>query len=298
VFENSLGMVFVRIPEGSYTVGPPEVPAQEAMYQTGNPACGQTVRFDRPFALSAHEVRGRDYLAFCLDTKRKRPFGEGFDVKRLRWIPEHRPLGDAEDDVDPVLALPVSCVTDEDAVAFCKWLSEKEQRTYRLPSEVEWEYAARAGSDLPFIDAEKFSFQAINGNCMQRTLFNAYPREAVIDMPDDMDSDTPTVAVDMGADALQDIHPNAWGLYHMLGNVSEMVAMTRSIPEGDVPWPCWTELPGKQNVMLRGGSWLHLSADCTVYATTFFCPPDSNITIGFRVLLELNDPKVRFRAVE
>jgi formylglycine-generating enzyme required for sulfatase activity len=72
----------------------------------------------------------------------------------------------------------------------------------------------------------------------------------------------------------------------MLGNLQEFVTMTRKPPESDVPFPGWTELPGKVNRMLRGGSFIHAARDCTVFQANFNCPPYSNCTIGFRVVLE------------
>ncbi len=74
----------------------------------------------------------------------------------------------------------------------------------------------------------------------------------------------------------------------MLGNVQEFVVMTHQpAPEEKLPLPGFTILPGKVNRMLRGGSWLHAERDCNVYRALYNCPPYSNCTIGFRVLLEL-----------
>jgi len=95
--------------------------------------------------------------------------------------------------------LPVESVSWEDAVRFCKMLSElpsekKEGRTYRLPTDAEWEYACRAGKngDDPFFDA----------NEMNDYIWN------------DSNSGSITHRVAM-------LRPNEWGLYDMRGNVDE-----------------------------------------------------------------------------
>ena len=282
-FENSLGMRFVRIPAGSYRVGPPNMEPKKAVYRVGNPAAGETVKIEKPFYLGVHEVRCSDYLAFCKATGRKVPQGEGYNWKRRRWVPKWRPLPD--DLSEKQAALPITCVTHDDAKAFCAWLSKKEGRPYRLPTEVEWEYAARAGSDLPYIDSKELDYGQINAVCSRASSLQADPEQVMLDLD---------VAEPAGADeaartaltATTKIRPNAWGLYHMLGNVAEIVEMTRKAPDEELPLPGYTRLPGKKNVMLRGGSWLHLAADCTVFMATFFCPPESNVAIGFRVLLE------------
>ncbi len=79
------------------------------------------VTITQPFAMSVTEVTVEQYRQFR---------------------PEFHP--------NPYYAPYVSGVSWNDAVAFCEWLSKKEHKTYRLPTEAEWEYAARAGSRTPF----------------------------------------------------------------------------------------------------------------------------------------------------
>jgi len=287
-FENSMGMVFRLIPAGTFTPGPKGADARAAVRETGNPAAGKPARIERPFWMGAHEVRLRDYQAFCRATGRAEPSGEAYDVKACRWRADFKPLSQ-QPMTEALLAQPVTCVSFDDAVAFCAWLSKKEGRRYRLPTDVEWEYAARAGSDRAYVLFDRFDIRKVNGNLGEGRLLPANPEEVLMDAdPSAREEREPSV---LGAGRteralLSRYPPNAWGLYHMLGNAQEFVVMTHDPPPDELPLPGWTILPGKTNRMLRGGSWLHDERDCNVFRALFNCPPYSNVTIGFRVLLE------------
>jgi formylglycine-generating enzyme required for sulfatase activity len=102
-------------------------------------------------------------------------------------------------------AEPVAGVGWYDAQEYIEWLSQKSGRQYRLPTEAEWEFAARAGSTTPFW-----------------TGYRVNPRDANYDTSKDYNSsntDTPFGKVrDAGA-----YRPNAYGLYDVIGNVQEWV---------------------------------------------------------------------------
>jgi sulfatase modifying factor 1 len=74
---------------------------------------------------------------------------------------------------------PVVCVSWKDAVAFCKWLSKKEGATYRLPTEAEWEYAARAGSTTSYIGGDSADTVYAYGNVADAALEAAHPGMAL-----------------------------------------------------------------------------------------------------------------------
>ena len=294
VFENSLGMHFRKVPVGSYVIGPPQLNKEDAPWVTGNPMAGEKVKITKSFMMCVHEVRVRDYRAFIKDTKHKEPVGEGYVPSEQRWRAEFKPLEDEEIWGKP--DTPITCVSYEDALAFCKWISEKEGRKYRLPTEVEWEYAARARSFKPFQLDDQLFPNKVNGALGKDFPIKANPSdefadaEAGLDDAEDEDDAEDDALAGIGGGGAspsdEDYPPNAWGLHHMIGNVQEFVVITRQPPESDVPFPGWTLLEGKVNRMLRGGSWLHQARDCTVFQANYNCPPYSNCTIGFRVLLE------------
>ncbi|MEI9808039.1 MAG: SUMF1/EgtB/PvdO family nonheme iron enzyme [Bacteroidota bacterium] len=113
--------------------------------------------------------------------------------------PEHRSLrgkaGFSKSDNDAVIF-----VSWEDAVAFTKWLSQKEGEPYRLPTEAEWEYAARAGTLTPYFTGDTLPREYWHHQVMNRSHFLA---------PD-------SVNLEVGLTP-----PNAWGLHDIHGLVEE-----------------------------------------------------------------------------
>jgi len=165
---NCLGMELVRIESGSFMMGRQdsgdwdEVPVHE-------------VTITRPFYMGATEVTNVQY--------------EQFD-------PGHRTLrgkkGFSKDDDEAVVF-----VSWHDAVKFCEWLTEKEGRPYRLPTEAEWEYACRAGTTTPYHTGD--------------TLPDQY-----IERAEKPARTASSVSLRVGRTP-----PNPWGLCDMHGNVEE-----------------------------------------------------------------------------
>jgi formylglycine-generating enzyme required for sulfatase activity len=98
---------------------------------------------------------------------------------------------------------PVEQVSWNDAVKFCEELSKKTGRAYRLPSEAEWEYAARAGTDTPFHFGETITTDLANYN--GNFTYASAPKG-------EYRKETTDVGI---------FPPNSFGLYDMCGNVWE-----------------------------------------------------------------------------
>lgn len=161
----------------------------------------------RSFWMSATEVTFEQYDAFCEATRREKPDDEGWGRGML----------------------PVVNVSHEDAVAFCTWLSGQTGDRIRLPTEAEWEFAARSGGgeSLPYAGgASLFEVAWFAGNSEEQS------------------------------HAARTRRPNALGLFDMTGNVSEWCAdwysaeyYRQSPPENPVG-----PVTGSNRV-IRGGSW-------------------------------------------
>jgi len=132
---NSIGMQLARIEPGSFMMGggttplPTEVAGEEwRIHGDFDEHPAHKVTISKPFYMGVCEITNAQY--------------EKFD-------PEHRKLrgkwGFSKEDDEAVVF-----VSWHDAMRFCKWLSAREGLSYRLPTEAEWEYACRAGTNTPF----------------------------------------------------------------------------------------------------------------------------------------------------
>jgi formylglycine-generating enzyme required for sulfatase activity len=167
---------------------------------------------------------------------------------------------------------PVTNVSREDAAGYLAWLSAESGHTYRLPSEAEWEYAARAGSatrycfgdDLGCSEANTGSFQiagrSISG--WRRFLPFCAPMNQ---------------AIDVG------LYPaNIWGLHDMHGNVWEF---TSTLWEGQAD----PNSPGKTGkwYVTKGGSWFESAWQSRSAARKPRWFDELDVNLGFRVLREI-----------
>jgi formylglycine-generating enzyme required for sulfatase activity len=165
---------------------------------------------------------------------------------------------------------PIVHVSWDDAVAFCDWLSELEGRVYRLPTEAEWEYAARAGN------CNRWAFLNHQAELEQYAWF-------------DEDNSQPRHRVAMK-------QPNGLGLHDMLGGVWEWCQdfyqrdYYSIAPDSDPPGP---ESGSAQVIragsrVIRGGSYRSTPYFCRAGCRFYFKPPQWNSPyLGFRVVAEL-----------
>ena len=167
---------------------------------------------------------------------------------------------------------PVTNVSRADATAYLAWLSEQTGRVYRLPTEAEWEYAARAGSasrycfgdDLGCSEANTGSFQIVGRSVAGWRRF--LPFCAPMNQ-----------ALDVG------MYPaNIWGLHDVHGNVWEF---TSDLWQG----PADPNSPGKTGrwYVTKGGSWFESAWQARSCARKPRWFDELDVNLGFRVLREI-----------
>lgn len=209
----------------------------------------QWVTIAYPFSLSQTEVTRGEYAAFSAATERTPTPCLSFDFAESRWLDQGYDWmtpGFEQSDAHPVV-----CVSWLDAQAYVRWLSEQTGERYRLPSEAEWEYAARAGTQTlwPWGDDLEGACEYINGS--DRSGVTAGVSSGKPDHFDCDDGYAYTAPADFG-------EANDWGLIGMLGNAGEWTAdcLHRSLvgaPTDGAP----RFVPDCRNRVMRGGSWFN-----------------------------------------
>lgn len=209
----------VRVPAGSFVMGSDQS-GIEAGKRLGAPndwLARETParRVQVPgFALGMTEVTRGQFAQFVKETQHEAEgFCAGLEEKSVNWGSGRnwRNPGFAQDDDHPVV-----CVTHWDAIKYTQWLSRKTGHVYRLPTEAEWEYAARAGSlgsrHWGEANADACTYANVfDQTAAQRLGFDA--RNEAITFPC---SDGYPFTAPVGR-----FKPNAFGLHDMMGNAWE-----------------------------------------------------------------------------
>ncbi|MGM0488128.1 MAG: formylglycine-generating enzyme family protein [Planctomycetota bacterium] len=233
---NSIGMALKLIPAGEFMMGSPE--DEEDRNEDEGPQ--HRVRITQPFYLGETEVTQGQWEAVMesqpWDGERYAEEGSDYAASWISW---------------------------EDAVAFCERLSEKEGRTYRLPTEAEWEYACRAGTDTAY------SFGDDPSELGEYAWF--------------VDN-----AMNVGEQYAHEVgrkRANYFGLYDMHGNVWEWCAdWYDSDYYGDSPTEDPSGPTSGSDRVYRGGGWAFAAWRCrSSYRFGLFPASRSSLYLGFRV---------------
>jgi formylglycine-generating enzyme required for sulfatase activity len=226
---NSIGMEFVLIPAGTFMMGSPDSDAEA--YDDERPA--HQVIISQPFYLGKYPVTHAQWEAVMGN----RPsFFKG----------------------NPYA--PVEAVSWDDVHAFLRKLNEQEEGggDYRLPTEAQWEYACRAGTETPWYHPDVNAIAWYKGNTGGFSGFGGKPQ---------------TVGQKL---------PNAWGLYDMLGNVWEWCHDGKRTYTADAAVDPMGPTGAGAVRVIRGGGWNCAAQDVRA-ALRFWFPPGRRADhLGFR----------------
>jgi formylglycine-generating enzyme required for sulfatase activity len=223
---NSIGMKLTFIPAGEFQMGSRLSSAQIARrfglkaedYENEHPL--HRVKITNPFYLGVHEVTVGQFHKFVSATgdktepERDGKGGYGWNESKEKFEgrnPKYnwRNTGWKQTDEHPVVN-----VTWNDAVGFCEWLSRKDGRKYRLPTEAEWEYACRAGTTSLYQSGDDSESLARVGNLADGTAKAKLANSSSWTYIRARDGYVFTAPAGK-------FQPNAFGLFDMHGNVWE-----------------------------------------------------------------------------
>lgn len=239
-FTNTLGMEFVLIPSGTFAMGSPS----NEPYR-GTSEVRHQVTISKPFYIQTTEVTVKQWHA----------------IMRRRMMISKKGADN----------MPVTRVSWFDCMKFIKQLNRLGKERYRLPTEAEWEYAARAGTTTAYnwgdtIDCEKAMY---GNNSLKHDVCQIYIKSIGLQI------DRPA--------PVKTYRPNPWGLYDMHGNVWEW-SMDRF---GDYEKNTVTDPKGPASGTMRirrGGSWFKYDYSCRSANRSFGHPSTRYKTTGFRLV--------------
>ena len=239
----------VRIKGGCFQMGSPESETGRYDDERQHEVCVES------FSMGKHEVTRGQYAAFVRETGRAVGNAcvtyEGGEWK-MRSGRSWRSPGYVQEDTHSVV-----CVSHEEATAYARWLSEETRRQYRLPTEAEWEYAARAGSTTAY----PWGNHVGSGRANCRGCGSRW---------DDRQT-APVGSFDA----------NAWGLHDTVGNVWEWTCSEYDKGYGGGESRCASGSVGRR--VIRGGSWDSDPGGVRSAYRTRYGPGTRYYTLGFRL---------------
>ena len=235
----------VVIPAGDFLMGSPE--AEKRRYEEEGPQ--HRVVIPTPFALGKYAVTFEEFDHFVSES------GHGHHPDSNRWSRGSRPVID---------------VNWDDAVAYCRWLSEETGHDYRLPTEAEWEYACRAGTTTPFYFGETIGTDQANYDGNYTTYGNG------------LEAKFRKKTMKVGQ-----FPANAFGLHEMHGNVWEWCADCHEKDAYDKHIDVYPNMVGDLESsgkrVIRGGSWINRPKNLRSATRTCVPTGDRYYFLGFRI---------------
>jgi formylglycine-generating enzyme required for sulfatase activity len=261
---NTLGMTFVYIAPGTFMMGSPS----DEPGRYGN-EIQHEVQLTEGFCMQTTEVTNQQFVDFLNAVNRRGPSGQPWFETESEDSDSHIQGSTGNFNVENGYQdHPAIEVSWYGATAMAEWLTEKEGRFYHLPTEAQWEYAARAGTTTPFAFGNCLSTDAANynGNYPLTGCAKGTYRAATV--------------------AVGTLQSNAWKLYDMHGNVYEWCrdwyGTYSSTAVVDPVGPT-----GGSDRVIRGGYWGNGAGRCRSASRRNDGPGYTGGNLGFRLVFRL-----------
>jgi formylglycine-generating enzyme required for sulfatase activity len=275
---DGLTLELVRIPAGEFVMGNTDGQPDE------DEAPCTVVKIDQAFWMGKFEVSNEQYHCYDpahdsrVESKHAYQFGvHGFPLNEARQ--------------------PVVRVSWQEALAFCDWLSQKTGVRFSLPTEAQWEYACRAGSDRAFSFGDLDDDFSVYANMADQKLrefaddpYQVYAPLVDATVYDDwIPRDTRFNDGTLVSGKVGLYLPNGWGLHDMHGNVSEWTRTAyRPYPYKDDDGRNGLTTPGDR--VVRGGSWYERPKRARSAFRLAYRPYQKVFNVGFRVVCSSPGP--------
>jgi len=255
-------MTLRKVPAGSYVMG--DVNGERDEFPQ------QKVDIEKPFWMATTEVTLEQFRQFNPNHR------NGYYDRHYK------------DQVNPGYAMdnpkfPVIRVSWDDAMAFCRWLSAKTGKRVTLPTEHQWEWAARAGAATPFfyggLDTDFSPFANLADKEITKLAVKGVNPQPIPNPDKYWDFELKDARFNDGTLHLAQVahyQPNSFGLHDMIGNVAEWTASD------------YVTRPGRK--VIRGGSWAERPKDARASWRWGYPNWQRPFNVGFRVIIESDLP--------
>ena len=239
------------------------------------------VKISRPFYLSQYEVTVGQFRKFVNDTGYKTEAeadgkgGWGYDESKSKFKQDPKftwkNSGFTQTDDHPVVNM-----SWNDAKKFCEWLCRKDGQTYGLPTEAQWEYACKAGTNTLWSNGDDPESVSKIGNIADGTLKAKIPWKKSIDAKDGYVFTTPVGKFAANPFGLYDTHGNAFEWCEDIYDAKLYTGRSGTTVDPQ-------QSTGSEYRVLRGGSWFNVPLFTRSAFRVGYTPDNRDFGIGFRI---------------
>lgn len=277
------GLSFVRVSAGSFQMGAEPGDQRTSFNQGEFPR--HPVSVTRPFLIGKFEVTVDQFRHFVEATgyvSKVEREGKGANSldRETGGIQQHPETTWRSPGFHQTGEHPVVCVAWEDTIAFCEWMSARHAIRIRLPTEAEWEFACRSGTQSRFAFGDRPQSLHAAANIRDQSFVSLLPNASAI---------APWSDGAVRTAAVGSFRPNAFGIHDMHGNVGEWCSDWYDADyysHGRAVDPVGPSAPTSWR-SVRGGSWFNGAESCRCSGRHDGIETAPSTTNGFRVVAEI-----------